>query len=77
MSRKGKKSKDLGMKLLESRAKKTQFEADVLTIDTSRSEGTITKASDYHLTRDKLRHDIVPSQREGYNGLGCSTLNLA
>lgn len=57
----GKKIKDIWMMILETMAEKTQFEVEFTTIDTCRSERTITKASDYHLTHDKLRTEIVPS----------------
>lgn len=47
------------MKLLTTMEEKTQFDVEVSTIDTSSSEGTIIEASDYHLTRDKARMEIV------------------
>lgn len=31
--------------------------------------------SDYRLTRDKVKWENVPSQREGYADLRCYTLN--
>lgn len=51
-SRHIKKSKNKGIKLLETMAKKTQFEVEFPTNHTSSSEGMITYDSDYHLTCD-------------------------
>lgn len=49
----------------------------VPTIDTRNDEETITKVFDYHLTHDKVKRDIVPSQRDGYADLACYALNVA
>lgn len=35
-------------------------------MDIRYNDGTIIKASDYHLIHDKLRRGIVSSQRDGY-----------
>ena len=71
-----KKSKDMGMKILENMAEKTQFEVEVPTIDTSNNEGMITKTFAYHFIHDKVGKKIIPSQKGGYAGLGCYTLNV-
>lgn len=39
-------------------------------------EGMITYVYDYHLTRGKLRREMVPSQRDDYVHLGCYVLNV-
>lgn len=55
----GKKSKDMWMKVLDTMAKKTQFEVEFPTMDnSSSSEGTITRISDYHYTHDKERRGL-------------------
>lgn len=51
-SRRGRKSKDLEMKVLEIMVKKTQFEVEDLAMDTSSLEGTIRDVSYYHFTCD-------------------------
>lgn len=52
---KKRKSEHLKMKILETMAKKTRFDVKVFVMDTSSNERTITKVSNYHLTRDKVR----------------------
>lgn len=59
----GNKSKDSGMNILETMLENTQFKVEVPTMDASSSEGTIIEASDYHLTYDKVKRNIAPSQR--------------
>lgn len=61
-------SKDLGMKLLETMEENTQFEMEVPTMYTNSSEGTITRVSNYPLTRDKVNMKIIPSQRDDEEG---------
>lgn len=63
--------------LLETMAKKTQFEVEFHTMDTSSIKEIVTEASDYHLTRDKVMRKIVASQRDNYARLGCYTFNVA
>lgn len=46
-------------------------------IDTSSNEETIIETSNYHLTYDKVRREIVPSQRDDYACLEFYTLNVA
>lgn len=65
------------MRLLETMVEMTLFEVKVPNLDTSSIKGTITEASEYHLTRDKVRRDIVPSQRENYVDLRYYALNMA
>lgn len=55
---------------------KTQFKMEFPTMDTRTSERTITDISDYYLTRDKLKREIVSSQMDGYAGLECYALNV-
>lgn len=45
-------------------------------MDISSSEGTIIEASDYHLTHDKVRSEIVASQRYDYVDHECFALNV-
>lgn len=45
-------------------------------MDTSINEVTITRTSNYHLTRDKIKREIIPSQRGGYANLGYYVLNV-
>lgn len=51
------------MNILETMLENTQFKVEVPTMDASSSEGTIIEASDYHLTYDKVKRNIAPSQR--------------
>lgn len=55
---------------------KTQFKVEVPIMKTNSSERTITKVSDYHLTHDKVKREIVPSQRNNYAVLGYYALNM-
>lgn len=55
---KNRKSKYMKMKILETMAGNTQFEDEVSVMDTSSSEWTITKASNYYLTCDKVRIEL-------------------
>lgn len=66
----------MGIKFLETMMEKTRFEVEVPTMSTFSSESVITKAFDYHLTRDKLGRLTVPSQKGGYVGLRCYALNM-
>lgn len=50
---------------------KTQFEVDVPTMGTNSNDGTVINASNYHLNRDKVRREIVPSLRDDYAGFKC------
>lgn len=50
------------MKVLEIMAWKTEFEVEVPIIDTNSSERMIIEDSDYHLTLDKARSEILRSQ---------------
>ncbi|XP_058742540.1 uncharacterized protein LOC131615041 [Vicia villosa] len=45
-------------------------------MDTSSSERTVAEISDYHLTHDKIRKEIVASQRNDYASLGRYALNV-
>lgn len=73
----GKKSKHMGMKLLETMEEMTQFEMEVPIVYTSCSERTVIETSYYHLTLDKIMREIVPSQMGDYVGLEFYALNVA
>lgn len=65
------------MEFLETRAGKTQFEMEVPTIDISSSDVMVTEASNYHLTRNKVKMKILPSQSKNYSCFECYALNMA
>lgn len=46
------------------------FLVEVFTMDTNGNEGIITKTFDYNLILDKVRREIVLSQKGDYAGLG-------
>lgn len=75
-SYKGNKSKDVGMKILETMAEKTRFEVKVPLMNTISSERRIIDTYDYHLTHIKVMRKIVPSQRENYVYIECYALNM-
>lgn len=45
-------------------------------MDISSSERMIIDASDYHLTHDKIRKEIIQSQSDNYDDLRCQALNV-
>lgn len=49
---------------------------EILAIDTSKSEGTVKNVYDDHLIYDKVRREIVLTQRYDYIDHGCYALNL-
>lgn len=49
---------------------------EILAIDTSNSEGTVKNVYDDHLIYDKVRREIVLTQRYDYIGHECYALNL-
>lgn len=65
------------MKFLETITENNQFKVKVLTMDTISSGRTVTEAYDYHLTRDKVRREIILSQTNNYSDFGCYNLNVA
>ena len=70
-------SENQGRNLGETITEKTEYEVEFPTMDTSSSEGTVTKISGYHLTHDKIMRVIVASQRDDYASLGYYILNVA
>lgn len=52
---------DLEIKILQTMKDKTQFEVQVSNRKIDPSEGNFTIVSDYHLTHDKVKMEIVPS----------------
>lgn len=51
---------------------------EVRATDTSSSDGYFIVSSNYHLTRYKVRREIVPSHGYDYVSIGyCYTLNMA
>lgn len=45
-------------------------------MDTSSSDKTIIKVSDYHWTCDKVKREFLPYKKGDYASLGCYALNV-
>lgn len=73
---KERESKDLKMNVAEIMIENTLFEVEVCARDTSSSEPNFIVTPNYHCTRDKIRRDIVSSQRYSYASLVCHYLNM-